>query len=242
MPIPVVCPTCNHRLSAPDAAAGRKAKCSKCGGAVIVPQASAKQTSASAEKKTLTLPAKQTSAVPTKVQHQPPALSKPAAQQTRPLAVDLRVQHEIIQTAQVSAAPTPIQATKDCPFCGEQVLAVAKKCKHCGELLDVALRAAMAAAPQVVHHAPAPAPAVHITNVNTNVVNAGAGAHKRWSPIVALFLSLLIPGLGQLYKGQLLNGVVWFIAVIAGYVFLIVPGIVLHICCMIGAASGDPYR
>jgi len=30
----------------------------------------------------------------------------------------------------------------DCPFCGEQVLATAKKCKHCGETLDVALRSA----------------------------------------------------------------------------------------------------
>lgn len=132
---------------------------------------------------------------------------------------------------------------KECPFCSEQILASAKKCKHCGEVLDVALRAAIAPAPaqQVIHHAPAaPAAAVHITNVNTNVVNASG--RKRWSRIVAFLLSLIIPGLGQLYKGQLLNGLVWFIVVIIGYIAFIVPGLVLHLLCVLGAAMGDPYR
>jgi hypothetical protein len=31
---------------------------------------------------------------------------------------------------------------KECPFCSEQIRATAKKCKHCGETLDVVLRAA----------------------------------------------------------------------------------------------------
>lgn len=29
---------------------------------------------------------------------------------------------------------------KQCPYCGEQILSIAKKCKHCGEFLDNSLR------------------------------------------------------------------------------------------------------
>lgn len=28
------------------------------------------------------------------------------------------------------------QETKTCPYCGEEIMAIAKKCKHCGEWLD----------------------------------------------------------------------------------------------------------
>lgn len=29
-----------------------------------------------------------------------------------------------------------MEETKRCPYCGEEILAIAKKCKHCGEWLD----------------------------------------------------------------------------------------------------------
>ena len=41
------------------------------------------------------------------------------------------------QQEEVQASPL----TKPCPFCGEQIMETAKKCKHCGEFLDPVLRA-----------------------------------------------------------------------------------------------------
>ena len=61
---------------------------------------------------------------------------------------------------------------------------------------------------------------------------------KLWSPGVAGVLSLVIPGAGQIYKGQVFNGLLWLVVVVAGYIMLIVPGVILHILCILGAVSG----
>lgn len=65
---------------------------------------------------------------------------------------------------------------------------------------------------------------------------------RKWSPGVAAVLSLVIPGAGQMYKGQILNGVVWLFFVVLGYVFYVFPGLILHLLCIVGAASGDPTK
>lgn len=81
---------------------------------------------------------------------------------------------------------------------------------------------------------PSPAPAGSVTIINQMPV-------QRWSPGVAAVLTLLIPGLGQIYKGQVINGVVWFFLVTLGYAALIVPGLILHFFCIVGALSGNPW-
>ncbi|RZF21698.1 hypothetical protein DAY19_08395 [Halobacteriovorax vibrionivorans] len=55
---------------------------------------------------------------------------------------------------------------------------------------------------------------------------------------VAAVLSFLIPGLGQLYKGQFLNSIAWFCLTLAGYFFFFFPGLILHLLCILGAMSG----
>jgi hypothetical protein len=64
---------------------------------------------------------------------------------------------------------------------------------------------------------------------------------QRWSPGLAAVLSFFLPGLGQLYKGQILNGIAGFFMVGLGYAALILPGLLLHLFCIIGAASGNPW-
>lgn len=114
-----------------------------------------------------------------------------------------------------------------CQFCGEMVPPAAIKCRFCNEYLD-GRETPSAYAPQVL----APAP---------NVTHVHAAPVARWSPGVAAVLSFLIPGLGQIYKGQVLRGFFYMILVAAGYFALIVPGLILHLLIVIGAATGNPY-
>jgi len=67
-------------------------------------------------------------------------------------------------------------------------------------------------------------------------------AARQWSPGVAAVLSLIIPGAGQLYKGQVGAGLVFLVATAAGYLAFIVPGLILHIICIANAASGGAPR
>lgn len=56
------------------------------------------------------------------------------------------------------------------------------------------------------------------------------------NPGLAAVLSLIVPGAGQLYTGNIISGLLWFILVTAGYT-LVLPGLFLHLVCIALAAS-----
>lgn len=54
---------------------------------------------------------------------------------------------------------------------------------------------------------------------------------------LAALLSFLIPGVGQMYLGHVGAGVGWLLGTFFGYCFFILPGAVIHIVCVICAAT-----
>lgn len=143
-----------------------------------------------------------------------------------------------------------------CPACGARIKAPIAKagraasCPKCREPLTVPRPAGSGDLAVPSHDSPVPVTAVRpvpplVSSQPALIVQQTINVtppQRKWSPGVAALLSVLLPGLGQMYKGQLVNGLAWLILTAVGYVCLIVPGVVLHLCCVLGAAMGDPYR
>jgi len=140
----------------------------------------------------------------------------------------------------VPSVPTAAQreaqgGSMRCPFCSEVILVGAKKCKHCHEFLDFAMRDIQALRQPGAVHAPPPPPQTSLAPLpqpqpvqiqqwtNTNATQAA-------------LLSFFVPGLGQMCSGRVPAGLLWMMFTCLGYVCFIVPGIVLHILCVINAA------
>ena len=137
---------------------------------------------------------------------------RPASVSTRPPAQQPVVIRTPVETHLPATRTTVETDTTICPFCRETIKIGALKCKHCGEILDEDLRDERRLRPQ-----------------------------QRWNPGVAAVLSFFWPGLGQMYKGQILNGFAWMFIIALGYCCCLFPGFFLHVFCIFGAASGSEY-
>jgi predicted nucleic acid-binding Zn ribbon protein len=160
------CPGCANSFSVKDQFAGRNTKCPKCGAPLRVPAATGAALSAPVP------------APVAKVPPPPPAIVQPA------------LPAKVVPYVLPSRPPLDY---KDCPFCGEEVLATALKCKHCGETLDVALRAAEEAR-RIAEHSSRGGGGAASSTVVIQQVGGGTRSFAGWH-IAHLILTILTCGL-----------------------------------------------
>lgn len=165
------------------------------------------------------------------------AATGPALPPTEPL-----LQKALPGVARAEAASP--DGTARCPFCAETVLASAKKCKHCHEYLDLGWRELQNQKAQIqqlrthINPSPTPPPASSPTSLQLvqqrEQQEAQLQAWHNATPTQAGMLSFFVPGLGQMLSGRVPAGLLWMMFTCLGYC-LIVPGIVLHVLCILNA-------
>lgn len=86
---------------------------------------------------------------------------------------------------------------KFCPNCGKEINETAQFCEHCGNIISQNNAAQSQNADSTVEN-----------NISTST---GIVYHK--NIFVAFILSLIVVGLGQIYNGQILKGIIFFIII-----------------------------
>lgn len=116
MPIEVVCNHCGKSLKAPESMAGKRAKCPGCSSVVTVPELEEEIFDAEV------------------IEPEPlPAFSSGLGS-----LLDDELAYRV---AEPEAAPTQaLESRKQCPACGEMIVAHAAKCRFCNEIFDDQLR------------------------------------------------------------------------------------------------------
>lgn len=89
----------------------------------------------------------------------------------------------------------------DCPFCSEEIFISAKKCKHCGEILDPVLRKQNERSNQ-------PIPIINNNIATSTSVNqkVGRGYRRSFPHLLNFFLTIITGGF-------------WFIIWVLWYIF-----------------------
>ncbi len=121
-----------------------------------------------------------------------------------------------------------VTSTVECPFCAEQISARAKKCRHCGETVDVSMRKAEEALRASERQG----------NVYMNAaVSAPAGyARPEKSRVAAIVLALLLGGIGihKFYLGRAGWGVLYLL-----FCWTFIPSIVAFVEAIVYACTSE---
>ena len=119
-------------------------------------------------------------------------------------------------------------STKVCPNCGATIPADAVFCPNCGAKLAPTPVPAQPVPP------PAPTPQPAYQPGSQPAPQAVQPVNKK-EPILALILSFIIPGLGQIYVGNVKKGIIFLIIAVILYIFTGLIGIIFAIYTMYDA-------